>query len=470
MVFYFVQRGETLYAVAKRYQTTVHAIVVANRLEDPNAICPGQALIIPRPGEVPSPPPGGIVHLVRAGETIFTLGRTFGASPQEILRANQVAHPEFILPGQQLVIPEQTEAREDWPMLGRTPGRAGSGPVVLEGAPVEGWTFAPRRNAGVKPSAPVIRYDRVYVGLGDGQFHAICRESGRVKWRVAAGDTESLTLLGDHALATPAVYDGLAYLAGPDGVMKAVDAHSGRPVWKVITGGPITSSPAVWDGLVYFGSWDEHLYALEAKTGAIVWRRHVAAPIYQPVAVGDDHLFVVSADGLLWALGRETGDVYWKASGDGDGSPVFAEVVLLTGGRAYDPTNGEVLWDIDTSGTWPVSGLDQVIFPGGTVDLFTGALLRSPVPGHVGASGGRECVPPPPVPVVRSHVATGAMLLGVGDDRRLHAWDPGNGKVHWTAELNEASEQPPGVARGQVVVSLADGSVRTYRFKQPGEK
>ena len=49
MVFYFVQRGETLFAIAKRYQTTVHAIVAANRLEDPNAICPGQALIILRP-------------------------------------------------------------------------------------------------------------------------------------------------------------------------------------------------------------------------------------------------------------------------------------------------------------------------------------------------------------------------------------------------------------------------------------
>lgn len=52
MVFYFVQRGETLVAIARRYKTTVHAIVAANRLEDPNAICPGQALIIPRPGEV----------------------------------------------------------------------------------------------------------------------------------------------------------------------------------------------------------------------------------------------------------------------------------------------------------------------------------------------------------------------------------------------------------------------------------
>lgn len=95
MVFYFVQRGETLYHIAQRYQTTVHAIVAANRLEDPNAICPGQALMIPKPGEVPSPPPGGIVHLVRPGETIFHLARKFGSTVPEIMRANQVAHPDF---------------------------------------------------------------------------------------------------------------------------------------------------------------------------------------------------------------------------------------------------------------------------------------------------------------------------------------------------------------------------------------
>jgi outer membrane protein assembly factor BamB len=483
MVFYFVQRGDTLYTIAKRYQTTVHAIVVANRLEDPNGICPGQALIIPRPGEVPVPPPGGIVHLVRAGETVFHLAAKFGTAAHDILRANQIAHPEFILPGQQLVIPERMEAGDDWPMMGRTPGRAAAGPVRLEGTPEEGWRYLPRKPQSVRPSAPVIRYDRVYAGLGDGQFYSVCRNTGRVKWRVPAAPPETLAALGDYPLAAPAIFDGLAYLCGPDGAVHAVDAYSGEHIWKTMTGGLITSSPAVSGGVVYLGSWDEHLYAMEAKTGAVAWKRHLGAAMPLPAALGDDHVYAAAADGTLWALDAETGEVVWKvteAVPDGV-PPIFAEVVVLAGGRAYDPRNGQIIWEVEAGGDQPVARLDHVIYPGGTVDLFTGALTAAPVAGvraledtAAEASGaenataedavaGTTVVPPAAVPV-RAHVVSGSLVLGVGEDARLYAWDGAGGEPVWDMALPATAAGPPAVAPGQLVISLADGSLQTYRF------
>jgi outer membrane protein assembly factor BamB len=470
MVFYFVQRGETLYAIARRYQTTVHAIVAANRLEDPNGICPGQALIIPRPGEVPSPPPGGIVHLVRQGETVFHLAKKFGTTPHEILRANQIAHPEFILPGQQLVIPERMEPGEDWPMLGRTPGRVGASPVMLLGPPTEGWSYAPRKNSGIRPSAPVVRYDRVFVGLGDGHFYSLDRGTGRVKWRIPAGAPEATLRLGEHELAAPAVFDGLAYLCCPDGTVLAVDAYTGQHIWKVATGGLISSPPAVADGIVYVGGWDEHLYALEAKTGAIAWKRHVGAPVLLPVAAGDDHVFVATEAGMIWAIEAQTGNVTWQVPSGGQGAPVFAEVVLLAGGMAFDPKNGQVLWQVDARGASPVARLDQVIYPGGTVDLFTGTLRRAwahaePSAAELTDSEGQHLVvvPPPELPV-RVHIASGTLVLGVGADQRLYAWNAETGQLVWVIELGAHCCQPPGVAPGQAILAMADGSLRTYRF------
>ncbi len=63
---YVVQSGDTLSAIARRFGTTVNAIVQANNLPNPNLIFPGQVLIIPvgsgtpvptaTPG--PSPTPG----------------------------------------------------------------------------------------------------------------------------------------------------------------------------------------------------------------------------------------------------------------------------------------------------------------------------------------------------------------------------------------------------------------------------
>jgi len=467
MVFYFVQRGETLYAIAKRYQTTVHAIVAANRLEDPNAICAGQALIIPRPGEVPSPPPGGIVHLVRPGETVFHLATKFGTTPHDILRANQIAHPEFILPGQQVVIPEPMEAGEDWPMYGRTPGRGGASPVILEGVPLPGWTHTPRKKGIAKPSAPVVRYERVYAGLGDGHFYSLDRGTGRVKWRILAAAPSSLVDMRDHALSTPAIFEGLAYLCGPDGLIHAVDAYTGQAIWTVATGGPITSSPAVSGGVLYLGCWDEHLYALEAKTGAVAWKRHLGGPIVQPVAVGDDQVYAVTASGALCAVDAQTGDSCWMAATEPDQAPVFAEVVLMAGHQAFDPRTGQVLWSVEAAGGSPVARVDQIIYPGGAVDLFAGVLRwirRSESTTQTPISEGITVVPSPETPVIR-HVATGTLVLGIGVDRRLHAWDISDGHTVWTTDLGVPSAQPPAVAPRQIIIAMEDGSLSTFRMK-----
>lgn len=471
MVFYFVQRGETLYQIAKRYQTTVHAIVAANRLDDPNAICPGQALIIPRPGEVPSPPPGGIVHLVRPGETVFHLAAKFGTSALDILRANQIAHPEFVAAGQQLVIPERMEAGDEWPMLGRTPGRSGTGPVALEGKPAEGWSFTSKENLGILPSAPVIRYDRVYVGLADGHFYALCRQSGRVKWRVPATEPSVLESFGGQALAAPAAFDGLVYLCGPDGTVNAVDAYSGQHIWKTAAGGRIVAAPVVSRGVVYLGTLDGHVVALEAKTGAIAWRRPLGAPVTWPVAMGDDHVFACTDDGALFALDGENGDVVWQVATELAGPPVFAEVVVLAGGRAHDPSNGQVLWRVNAGASLPVARVDQVIYPGGTVDLFTGSLQRAPVAGGPAApaaaaappDGAALDLPAPPTPL-RSHVATGPLVIGIGQDDRLHAWEVDSGDAAWIYALGGPSHQPPAVAPGQIVVTLESGGVQTFTF------
>lgn len=44
---YIVQRGDTLWKIAKRYNTTIDAIVRANNIKNPDLIMPGQKLIIP---------------------------------------------------------------------------------------------------------------------------------------------------------------------------------------------------------------------------------------------------------------------------------------------------------------------------------------------------------------------------------------------------------------------------------------
>jgi murein DD-endopeptidase MepM/ murein hydrolase activator NlpD len=57
MIRYVVRSGDTLTSIARRFGTTVEAIMVANNLTDPNLIFVGQVLLIPVEAPAPAPTP-----------------------------------------------------------------------------------------------------------------------------------------------------------------------------------------------------------------------------------------------------------------------------------------------------------------------------------------------------------------------------------------------------------------------------
>ena len=111
-----VQRGENLFRIALRYGVTVDAMARANGLADPNQIYVGQALVIPGAeqapavqdtGAAPAPAPvtsAPVYHIVQRGETLNTIARQYGVGWQEIATLNNLANPNRILVGQQLVV------------------------------------------------------------------------------------------------------------------------------------------------------------------------------------------------------------------------------------------------------------------------------------------------------------------------------------------------------------------------------
>jgi LysM repeat protein len=102
-VTYVVKRGDTLAAIAWRYGVTVSAIVQANGLQNPNFIWVGQRLFIPATAAPqPSQP---IVHIVQRGETLAAIAWRYGVTVWSIAAANGLSNPNFIYTGQRLIIP-----------------------------------------------------------------------------------------------------------------------------------------------------------------------------------------------------------------------------------------------------------------------------------------------------------------------------------------------------------------------------
>jgi putative chitinase len=100
-----VQRGENLFRIALRYNTTVEAIAAANNIRNPQLIYVGQRLTIPRGGGTTPSPGGGRTHVVRPGENLFRIALRYGTTAQAIAAANNLPNIHLIYVGQVLRIP-----------------------------------------------------------------------------------------------------------------------------------------------------------------------------------------------------------------------------------------------------------------------------------------------------------------------------------------------------------------------------
>jgi LysM repeat protein len=101
---YVVQRGDTLWSIARRYGTTVQAIAMLNNIPNPSLIYAGQRLLIPGGGGTPLPP-ATKTHVVQRGETLYSIARRYGTTYWAIAMANNLPNPNVIYAGQRLVIP-----------------------------------------------------------------------------------------------------------------------------------------------------------------------------------------------------------------------------------------------------------------------------------------------------------------------------------------------------------------------------
>lgn len=107
-VRYTVKRGDTLYAIARRYGVTVSQLASANKISNVNLIRVGQVLVIPgKSGGTTTPPPTTTTrrYTVKAGDTLYAISRRYGVSIQRIASANSISNPNLIRVGQVLVIP-----------------------------------------------------------------------------------------------------------------------------------------------------------------------------------------------------------------------------------------------------------------------------------------------------------------------------------------------------------------------------
>jgi len=104
---YVVGPGDTLFSIARRYDSTVEVLVDLNSLASADDIQVGQELNIPgtAPTPIPTEPPVTTVHVVLGGETLHTIALRYGVTVTDVMAANGITNPDRIYIGQRLTIP-----------------------------------------------------------------------------------------------------------------------------------------------------------------------------------------------------------------------------------------------------------------------------------------------------------------------------------------------------------------------------
>lgn len=100
---YIVKKGDSLYSIAQKYNTTIGAIKAVNELTG-NILQPGQILKLPNFITFNPDPNSVIVYRINKGDSLYSIARKYGVNVNDIINYNQLANT-LLSVNQQLLIP-----------------------------------------------------------------------------------------------------------------------------------------------------------------------------------------------------------------------------------------------------------------------------------------------------------------------------------------------------------------------------
>ena len=242
-----------------------------------------------------------------------------------------------------------------------------------------------------------------------------------------------------------AARSGSFVAAGGDGTVLALDAQTGRELWRAKAGAPLGAGVGSDGRFSSVVTRDNELVTFDA--GNEVWRKRLPARVSTPPLVAGERVFVMGVDRVVMAFDLQDGRRLWTVQRPGDALTLaqagvvsaYKNLLLVGQGArltALDPLKGSVRWEAPIGtprGTNEVERLADLIGPlqrlgdtvcarafqlaVGCVDAERGTLLWTRNSAGINAVGGDA-----------------DLLFGADASDRITAWRTASGDVAWTSE------------------------------------
>lgn len=224
---------------------------------------------------------------------------------------------------------------------------------------------------GVKPpfrklwrytGRPLMEFPPIFVGGklyfvdNSGFARALDADTGRLLWKRRVGRLNA---------SSPAYARHRLYIVNlvPGHVLK-LDARTGKTIWKRELPGRAESSPLVVGRSVYFGCECGELYALSTVNGNVRWATSLGGEVKSAPAYYRGTLYVGDYGGYMNAVDAESGELKWQSGSLGPGfggSGAFYSTPAVAFGRvyagnndarvySYDARDGTLAWSYSTGG------------------------------------------------------------------------------------------------------------------------
>lgn len=209
-------------------------------------------------------------------------------------------------------------------------GTAVQGELVVVGS-LEGEVLAMDASSGADRwhaqvssevlAPPAIADGIVVVRSNDGRLFGFNAADGSRRWVYDRASVPALSLRGN---AAPRIADGVVYSGEDNGRVVALRLQDGNVLWEqTLAAGEgrteldrlqdVDGNVVFADGVVYAGAYHGMVAALIADSGRPLWTHPLSG--YTGVALATTQVYAVDADSNVWALDLRTGASNWKQDG-----------------------------------------------------------------------------------------------------------------------------------------------------------
>jgi outer membrane protein assembly factor BamB len=235
-------------------------------------------------------------------------------------------------------------------------------------------------------------------------------------------------------------------LASTDGTVAALDARTGRDIWRAQLGVPIAAGVGSDGKVAAVVTRANEVVAL--ANGREIWRQKLAAQAFTAPFVAGGRVFVLAADRSVNAFDGQTGRKLWSQQRPSEPLVLRQSGVMLAVGdtlvvglagrlAGLNPLNGSVRWEAPIASPRGINDVERLVDLVGSVSRSGNTVCARAFQASVG------CVDAQRGTLLWTKPANGAQGLD-GDDRlvfgteadgRVQAWRRSDGENAWTSDL-----------------------------------